>query len=148
MEQHDAFEDLFQLYKSVLNSLKSVENNIDAGNQFSGKSLTEASGLFKEMWIPAFFISLFGLSKQLQGLTTKIVKDYEIVSSVIEHLNNITSNQVDKFEEIFKKFEKMENLSNVKLADPRAMQVQTIRCNTDYDSPEEYYIYDALLFRF
>ena len=49
MEQHDAFEDLFQLYKSVLNSLKSVENNIDAGNQFSGKSLTEASGLFKEM---------------------------------------------------------------------------------------------------
>ena len=42
----------------------------------------------------------------------------------------------------------MENPSNVKLADPRAMQVQTIRCNTDYDSPEEYYIYDALLFRF
>ena len=42
----------------------------------------------------------------------------------------------------------MENLSNVKLADPRAAQGQTIRCNTDYDSPEEYYIYDALLFRF
>ena len=69
------------------------------------------------------------------------MKDYEIVSSVIEHLNNITSNQVDKFEEIFKKFEKMENLSNVKLADPRAVQgqvqsdvtlIMTLQKNTIY----------------
>lgn len=49
VEQHDAFEDLFQFYKPVMNSLKSVQNNIDVGNQFDGKSLIEASDLFKEM---------------------------------------------------------------------------------------------------
>ena len=64
---------------------------------------------------------------------------YEMVSLVIEQLNIIRSNHVDKFKAIFKKFEVMPNLSNVELALPRTVQLQTMRSSVECHFPKEYY---------
>ena len=62
-----------------------------------------------------------------------------MVSLVTEQLSDIRSNQVNEFQEIFKKCETMANLSNVAITVPRIVQRQTLRANFDHYTPEKYY---------
>ena len=62
-----------------------------------------------------------------------------MVSLVTEQLSDIRSNQVNEFQEIFKKCETMANLSNVAITVPRIVQRQTLRANFDHYIPEKYY---------
>ena len=48
-----------------------------------------------------------GLSKQLQGSTIEIIKAYEIVSLLVEHLSDIRSNNVKKRQLILEKSKDM-----------------------------------------
>ena len=145
VERHTAFEDLFTLYAPLLHCLESIQNNSDPENQFDPKSVTEASGLSKQLRSPSFIISfqtcyyLFGytkgLSKQLQGSTIEILKADEMVSLLVTN----QLNEVFEFKAIFDKCETMANLSNVILDVPRTVSRQTLRANVEHDTPEEYY---------
>ena len=147
MERHTAFEDLFILYDPVLHCLESIQNNVDPENRFDPKSVMKASGLLKQMPRPVLIVSFYtcyylfgytkGLSKQLQGSAIEVATAYEMVSLITEQVSDIRSNQVNEFQEMFKKCETMTNLSNLTV--PRIVQRQTLQANVENDTPEEYY---------
>ena len=161
MERHNAFDDLNQLYKPLLNCLESIKSNsdpnnrfdsnnrFDPNNRFDSKSTIEAAGPSKQLQSSSFIISfhtchfLFGftkeLSKQLQGSIIEITKAYEMVSLVTEQLDSIRLNQFTEFKAIFRKCELMANFSDVSIAVPRTVQPQTMRSNGEHNSPEEYF---------
>ena len=127
MERHNAFDDLNQLYKPLLNCFESIKSNsdpnnrfdsnnrFDPNNRFDSKSTIEAAGPSKQLQSSSFIISfhtchfLFGftkeLSKQLQGSIIEITKAYEMVSLVTEQFDSIRLNQFTEFKAIFRKCE-------------------------------------------
>ena len=48
VEKHTAFDDLNQLYKPLLNCLKSIQSDSDPNNQFDARFTTEGTELLKQ----------------------------------------------------------------------------------------------------
>ena len=87
VERYTAFENLTNLYESVIHRFESIKRNGDPENHFDKKkTVIEASRLLKQLQNPGFIRSfqtcryMYGytksLSKQLQGSTSEIIKAY------------------------------------------------------------------------
>ena len=68
VERHAEFTDLSQLYESILNCLEAISLNNDLNNRFDPNSMTEASGLRKQLRSSSFIVC-FQTCKCLYGYT-------------------------------------------------------------------------------
>ena len=58
VERHTAFDDLSELYESLLHCLEKIEsNNNDPENRFDPKSVSEASGIRKQLKSSSFIVA-------------------------------------------------------------------------------------------
>ena len=107
VERHTA------LYKSILHCLESILLNNDLNSRFDSHSVTEASGLRKQLRSSSFIVCFQsskylhgytkGLSQQLQGSTAEIAQAYEMVSVAVAQLNDIRDDAASEFQNIFTK---------------------------------------------
>ena len=56
VERHTSFEDLANLYESVIHFLESIQRSNDPENRIDVKAAIEASGLFKQLQNLGFII--------------------------------------------------------------------------------------------
>ena len=94
VEKHMTFEDLANLYASVIHYPESIQRNDDPGNRFDSKTVIQASGLLQQLQNPVFIIPFQTfcyingytkeISTQLQNSTVEIIEAYEMVSLVVE----------------------------------------------------------------
>ena len=66
VERHTAFTDLSQLYESILNCLEAISLNNDLNNRFDPHSVSEASGLRKQLRSSSFIVC-FQTCKYIYG---------------------------------------------------------------------------------
>ena len=146
MERHTSFDDLSELYESLLHYLEKIESNNDPENRFNPKSVNEASGIRKQLKSSSFIVAFQtchyaygytkGLSKQLQGSTIAIAKAYDMVSLVTDQLQAVRDNANEEFNSIFKKCHEMVEQNGKTLDTPR---IVSRRSNVESNTPEEYY---------
>ena len=136
MESHTAFTDLSQLYESILSCLEAISLNNDLNNRFDLHSVTEASGLRKQLRSSSFIVCfqtsyLYGYTKglpqQLQGSTVEIDKACEVVFVVAVQLNDIRNDAASEFQNVYKKCQAMAALADTTVTIPRTVSRQNLR---------------------
>lgn len=147
VERHTAFEDLQGLYQYLVPFLQKLSENAD--RIWDPKSVTEASGLHRQLTESKFFISfqvcrhLFGytkaLSQQLQGSDMEICRSYEKVTVIKDELHSIRDKAEVEFAVLFQQAKDMAAKVGVEINMPRTAGRQTLRSNVEASSIEEYW---------
>ena len=128
MERHTAFADLSQSYEPILHCLESISLNINLSNRSDPHSVTEASGLRKQLRSSSFIVCFQtckylygytkGLSQQLKGSAVEIAQPYEMVSA---QLNDIHDDAASEFQNIFTKCQVMAASADITITVPRTV---------------------------
>ena len=149
VERHTAFNDLASLYDTVLLCLEKIFLNTVPDTKFDPHSVTEASGLHRQLESSSFLIAfktchyIFGftegLSKQLQGSSMEIVSAYSTIPRVTEELENVRRNAATEFLTLYKSAVEMANKCGNTIDVPRLSERQTLRCNVSDNTTEEYF---------
>ena len=135
VERHTTFTDISQLYESILRCLESISLNNDLNNRFDPRSVTQASGLTKQLRSSSFIVCFQtdkylydytkGLSQQLQESTVEIAQAYEMGSVTAAQLNDIRNDAASEFQNIFTKCRAMTASAGATITVPRKVSRQT-----------------------
>ena len=149
VERHTTFNDLASLYDTVLLCLEKIFLNTVPDTKFDPHSVTEASGLHRQLESSSFLIAyktchyIFGftegLSKQLQGSSMEIVSAYSTISRVTEESENVRRNAAIEFLPLYKSAVEMAKKCGNTIDVPRLSEHQTLQCNVSYNTTEEYF---------
>ena len=119
------------ILRAILNCLEAISLNNDLNNRSDPHSVTEASGLRKQLRSSSFIVGFQtckylygytkGLSQQLQGSIVEIAQSYEIVSVVAAQLNDICDDDASEFQNVFTECQAMAALADTTITVPRTV---------------------------
>lgn len=147
VEQHTSFDDLNNLYESVLHCLDSIMTNFD--RMWDAKGMAGANGLYSQLISANFTVAFqicwydFGYSKSLaavlQGVSLDIVTAYDKISLVTEGLRDIRESANSKFSNLFRLMNVMAEISGKCIIFLRFCRRQTMCNNAEADILKVHY---------